>query len=168
MVGRICQLKKCLNRDRRAGLLLERLHLLLELLNLVFYFLCFLLVLLNEVFLLLGLLEVYCRGQRVLGILKNLGLGPRKEPDVLFTLRQSQQALLSGLEPAELTFGVGTATFFENRRRLDVDGRYVGMGPNPQNHTDRDVPVLRIAKPGGGVRALVFGAACHNVTFGGQ
>ena len=76
-------------------------------------------------------------------------------------------AALGDLKPAELTFGVGTATFFENRRALDADGRYRGMGPNPQNHADRDVPVLRVTTPEGKVRALVFGAACHNVTLGG-
>ena len=40
--------------------------------------------------------------------------------------------------------------------------------PNPRNHADRDVPVLRITTPGGAVRAIVFGAACHNVTLGGN
>ena len=78
------------------------------------------------------------------------------------------EAALEDLQPAELAFGVGRATFFENRRRLDSDGRYTGMGPNAQNHTDRDVPVLRITRPDGAVRALVFGAACHNVTLGGN
>jgi hypothetical protein len=78
------------------------------------------------------------------------------------------EAALRDLEPAELAFGVGTATFFENRRRLDADGRYAGMGPNPDNHADRDVPVLRITNPAGNIRALVFGAACHNVTLGGS
>jgi hypothetical protein len=78
------------------------------------------------------------------------------------------EAAVGDLEPAALSFGVGTATFFENRRRLDAEGRCVGMGPNPQNHTDRDVPVLRVADPRGNIRALVFGAACHNVTLGGN
>jgi len=78
------------------------------------------------------------------------------------------EAALGDLQPAELAFGVGTATFFENRRRLDADGRYAGMGPNPRNHADRDVPVLRITSPSGDIRALVFGAACHNVTLGGN
>jgi len=78
------------------------------------------------------------------------------------------ETALGDLEPAELSFGKGTATFFENRRRLDDEGRCTGMGPNPQNHTDRDVPVLRIGAPGGEARAVVFGAACHNVTLGGN
>lgn len=78
------------------------------------------------------------------------------------------EAALGDLQPAELAFGKGTATFFENRRRLDPDGHYLGMGPNPRNHTDRDVPVLRVTTPEGGLRAVVFGAACHNVTLGGN
>ena len=78
------------------------------------------------------------------------------------------EAALGDLAPVELAFGIGTATFFEIRRRLDADGRYTGMGPNPQNHADRDVPVLRITGPDGDIRALVFGAACHNVTLGGN
>ena len=78
------------------------------------------------------------------------------------------EAALGDLAPAELAFGVGSATFFENRRRLDAQGRYAGMAPNPRNHVDRDVPVLRVGAPGGDVRGLVFGAACHNVTLGGN
>jgi len=78
------------------------------------------------------------------------------------------EAAIGDLKPTELAFGVGTATFFENRRRLNADGRWVGMGPNRHNHTDRDVPVLRVTGPDGSVRALVFGAACHNVTLGGN
>ena len=76
------------------------------------------------------------------------------------------EAALRDLGPAKLAFGVGTATFFENRRGLDANGRYTGMRPNPKNHTDRDVPVLRVTAPDGKVRAVVFGAACHNVTLG--
>ena len=73
---------------------------------------------------------------------------------------------LDNLRPAVLESGVGEAHFFHNRRGLDPDGRYTGMKANPDNHTDRDVPVLRIADPGGVTRGVVFGVACHNVTLG--
>jgi neutral ceramidase len=76
------------------------------------------------------------------------------------------EAAVKDLKPAQLAFGKGTARFFENRRRLDAKGRWTGMGPNPKNHVDRDVPVLRVSAPGGKARALIFGAACHNVTLG--
>jgi hypothetical protein len=77
-------------------------------------------------------------------------------------------AALDDLAPARLAFGRGKGTFFENRRRLDDEGRYRGMGPNRDNHADRDVPVLAIRTPAGDLRAVVFGAACHNVTLGGN
>jgi len=73
---------------------------------------------------------------------------------------------LGDLKPATLGFGVGRADFFHNRRGLDAQGRYTGMRANPSNHTDRDVPVLRVSNPDGSVRAVVFGVACHNVTLG--
>lgn len=70
------------------------------------------------------------------------------------------------LKPAILDFGVGEATFFHNRRGLDENGRYTGMRENPDNHADRDVPVLKISNTDGSVRGVIFGAACHNVTLG--
>ena len=73
---------------------------------------------------------------------------------------------LQDLQPAIIEFGVGEARFFHNRRGLDANGRYTGMRANPNNHTDRDVPVLRISSPTGTVRGVVFGVACHNVTLG--
>lgn len=73
---------------------------------------------------------------------------------------------LKDLKPAVMEFGVGKVQFFHNRRGLDADGRYTGMQANPDNHTDRDVPVLRISDSGGSVRGVVFGVACHNVTLG--
>ncbi len=97
--------------------------------------------------------------------LKKLEAYTEKVKDHLVDLAEKA---LGDLEPAELAFGVGRATFFENRRRLDGDGHYAGMAPNPQNHADRDVPVLRVTTPGGEPRAVVFGAACHNVTLGGN
>jgi hypothetical protein len=73
---------------------------------------------------------------------------------------------LKDLKPAGLEFGVGEARFFHNRRGLDVNGRYTGMQANPDNHADRDVPVLRVSDLDGSVRGVVFGVACHNVTLG--
>jgi neutral ceramidase len=73
---------------------------------------------------------------------------------------------LKDLQPAVLEVGVGEAHFFHNRRGLDADGRYTGMQANPDNHADRDVPVLRVSATDGAVRGVVFGVACHNVTLG--
>ena len=76
---------------------------------------------------------------------------------------------MSDLQPARLSWGVGKAgEFVMNRRLLDEHGRCRGMGPNPQGTVDRDVPVLRVDRPDGRLRAVVFGCACHNVTLDGR
>jgi neutral ceramidase len=73
---------------------------------------------------------------------------------------------LQQLEPAELSWGVGVATFPMNRREFTERG--VILGVNPRGLCDRSVPVLRISKPDGSLRAVLFGAACHNTTLGGR
>lgn len=69
------------------------------------------------------------------------------------------------LEPATLTFGAGEAGFAMNRRQATQKG--VALGTNPKGPVDKSVPVLAIAKPGGGLRGVVFGYACHNTTLDG-
>lgn len=67
---------------------------------------------------------------------------------------------LDDLGPARLHFGKGVAHFAMNRRKfMEDDG--VKMAPNPQGPVDRSVPVLRITTPGGRLRGIVFGYACH-------
>lgn len=73
---------------------------------------------------------------------------------------------LADLEPATLAWGTGKCGFVRNRRLYDADGRYRGMGPNAKKPVDDGVPVLRVAKSDGKLRAVVFGCACHPVTFG--
>jgi hypothetical protein len=66
------------------------------------------------------------------------------------------------LEPAQLAWGSGTATFAVNRRnnkaddvpRLRAEGKLAG----PQDH---DVPVLAVKDASGKLRAVLFGYACH-------
>ncbi len=82
-------------------------------------------------------------------------------------LAEVADAALAAMEPARLSWGVGEIDFVANRRRFDSEGNYRGMGPNPDGHTDRTVPVLRIDSPDGRLRGLVFGTACHPVTLGG-
>lgn len=82
-------------------------------------------------------------------------------------LAEVASAALAAMEPARLSWGVGEIGFVANRRRFDAEGNYRGMGPNPDGHTDRTVPVLRIDAPDGRLRGLVFGTACHAVTLGG-
>ncbi len=76
------------------------------------------------------------------------------------------RAALADLKPATLAWGRGKCDFVRNRRLYHEDGRYRGMGPNPNKEVDDTVPVLRVSDPGGKPRAIVFGCACHPVTFG--
>src|SRR5205807_543359 len=46
--------------------------------------------------------------------------------------------------------------------------RGIILGVNPRGLADRSVPVLRIDDPDGKMRALLFGAATHNTTLGGD
>ena len=76
------------------------------------------------------------------------------------------EAAIQDLAPAHLEYGSGEAHFFHNRRGLDENGRYTGMIPNPDNHTDRVVPVLKVSDLKGDIRGVVYGVACHCVTLG--
>lgn len=73
---------------------------------------------------------------------------------------------LARLEPADLSWGTGVAFFVMNRREHTENG--VILGVNPRGPADRSVPVLRVSAPDGKLRAILFGAACHNTTLTGQ
>lgn len=75
-------------------------------------------------------------------------------------------ASLKDLEPADLSFGNGRATFAINRRQSTPAG--MKIGENSQGPGDPDVPILKISAPDGKVRAVLFGYACHNTTLTGQ
>jgi hypothetical protein len=75
-------------------------------------------------------------------------------------------AALRDLAPASLSFGNGTGSFAINRRENSAKGMRLGV--NPKGPSDHDVPVLKIASPGGRLRAVLFGYACHNTTFDGS
>jgi hypothetical protein len=74
------------------------------------------------------------------------------------------EAAVKDLGPARLSFGRGTAGFAANRRQFGPRG--VGFGVNPNGAVDHDVPVLRVERPNGTVKAVVFGYACHCTTLG--
>lgn len=74
-------------------------------------------------------------------------------------------AALGDLQPAELSVGHGSAGFAMNRREPAAKG--VILGVNPNGPMDHDVPVLRLAAPGGKLIAVLFGYACHNTTLTG-
>ncbi len=68
-------------------------------------------------------------------------------------------AALADASPARLERGLGKARFAMNRR-IYQEGAAV-FGENPDGPADRDVPVLRISRPDGSPRAVLFGYACH-------
>ncbi len=71
-------------------------------------------------------------------------------------------AALNDFQPALLEAGSGRATFAMNRRVYDGDR--VVFGDNPDGPADWEVPVLRIRRADGSVRAIVFGYACHGTS----
>ena len=70
------------------------------------------------------------------------------------------------LEPARLSWGSGVIDFVMNRREFTPNG--VILGVNPRGLADRSVPVLRVESPDGKPLAVLFGAATHNTTLGGD
>jgi hypothetical protein len=73
---------------------------------------------------------------------------------------------LAGLAPARLHHGRGAAGFAMNRRVYSPQG--VVFGENPEGPVDREVPVLRVSGPGGEVRGILFGYACHGTSIAGD
>jgi neutral ceramidase len=76
-------------------------------------------------------------------------------------------AALADLEPAELAVARGRATFAVNRRNnpeADVP-KLRAAGTPLAGPVDHDVPVLRVTRPDGTERAILFGYACHPTTL---
>lgn len=84
-------------------------------------------------------------------------------------VRIALEALENAKQSAELNWGTGIAHFVMNRREFTAE-RGVILGVNPRGPVDRSVPVLRISEPGkeGKLLAVLFQAACHNTTLGGN
>jgi neutral ceramidase len=70
------------------------------------------------------------------------------------------------LEPAKLSWSSGVVNFVMNRREFTPNG--VILGVNPRGLADRTVPVLRVDGTDGKPRAVLFGAAVHGTTLGGD
>lgn len=73
------------------------------------------------------------------------------------------------LAPARLQWGSGKATFAVNRRENKEpevpEARAAGRLNGPVDH---DVPVLSVRDPEGGLKAVLFGYACHATVLSGQ
>lgn len=72
------------------------------------------------------------------------------------------QAAVAALEPSELSWGSGRATFAVNRRENSESGvptqRLQGGLKGPLDH---DVPVLAVRNAEGTLKSVLFGYACH-------
>ncbi len=73
------------------------------------------------------------------------------------------EAALRNLQPANLTFAEGKATFGMNRRA--ARGKAYSISPNPAGPVDHSVPILAVRDEQGQLRAVLFGYACHNTTL---
>jgi neutral ceramidase len=71
---------------------------------------------------------------------------------------------LEKLEPAVLSWSRARCGFAMNRRTPTATG--YANHPNPEGPVDHSVPVLSVSSPGGELRAVLFGYACHNTTMG--
>jgi hypothetical protein len=91
---------------------------------------------------------------------------------IAYTTRLQEQCVklatdaLGRLAPARLSWGVGVVNFPMNRREFTDRG--VILGVNARGFVDRSVPVLRVDSADGKLLGVVFGAACHNTTYGAR
>ena len=71
---------------------------------------------------------------------------------------------LDHLELSVLTYSYARCSVAINRRTPTATG--FRNHPNPDGLVDHSVPVLSVLSPGGELRAVLFGYACHNTTMG--
>ncbi len=68
------------------------------------------------------------------------------------------------LQPVELSWGSGFASFVMNRRQRTETG--IRLNPNPSGHVDRSLPCMKVTTADGKLMATLFQVACHNTTLG--
>lgn len=76
---------------------------------------------------------------------------------------------LDNLQPAEIGLGVGHCPVGSNRRelRLRPEGQTdIVLGRNPYGPSDKEVLVMKVAKPDGGLLAVAFDYATHATSLG--
>lgn len=73
---------------------------------------------------------------------------------------------LAALAPARLSAGQGITRFAVNRRNnAEANVAKLREQNALQGPVDHSVPVLAVTAPGGALKAVVFGYACHNTTL---
>ena len=70
------------------------------------------------------------------------------------------------LQPVDLSWGSGYASFVMNRRQRTEEG--IRLNPNPSGHVDRSLPCLKVTAKDDRLMAALFQVACHNTTLGSK
>lgn len=70
------------------------------------------------------------------------------------------------LQPVDISWGSGFASFVMNRRQRTESG--IRLNPNPSGHVDRSLPCLKVSTSDGKLLATLFQVACHNTTLGSK
>jgi hypothetical protein len=76
---------------------------------------------------------------------------------------------LDGMQPANLGLGVGYCPVGMNRRELRISDKgesSIVLGRNPYGPTDKEVLVMKVAKPDGTPVAVAFDYATHGTSLG--
>lgn len=76
---------------------------------------------------------------------------------------------LGNTSPVQISAGVGYCPVGANRRELKLDGSGAGsiiLGRNPYGPTDKEVLVMKVAKPDGKTIAVLFDYATHSTCLG--
>ena len=94
----------------------------------------------------------------------NESLGEQYTVDLEHKLVDLVGRALASMAPANLDYLHARCGFAMNRRRPTDQG--FTNAPNAEGPVDHDVPVLRVTDVAGGVRAVMFGYACHNTCLG--
>ena len=96
-----------------------------------------------------------------------IAAGKRYKEQLQNAIVESVGQALKDLQPSQLAYGVGKATFAANRRVL-TNGKWTGFGVQADGPVDHTVPVLRVRGMDGSLRGVVFNYACHCTTLGGD
>lgn len=77
---------------------------------------------------------------------------------------EAAQTAIETREPSLVDWGQGEVSFAVNRRVLS-NGKWTGFGVQPDGPVDHSLPLLRVRKTDGTLRALLINYACHATTL---